>query len=80
MASTTRPAIRTIRSSKPAAKPSRERAARKIVAILEDQMTEMGLTEEEKSQKTAEFAAFVRDVVSSHAKQQEQPRSADSQG
>jgi len=50
-------------------------AARKIVAILEDQMTEKGLTEEEKNQKTAEFAAFVSDVVSSHAKHSKQLRS-----
>jgi hypothetical protein len=80
MASKARPAIRTIRSSKSTLKGPRASAARKIVAILEDQMTEMGLTEEEKNQKTAEFAAFVKDAVSAHAKQPKQPRSASLQG
>jgi hypothetical protein len=35
----------------------------KIVAILEDQMTDMGLNEEEKNAKTAELIAFVSDAV-----------------
>jgi len=75
MASATRPHIQAIRSLQPPVNLSREMAARKIVAILEDQMTEKGLTEEEKNQKTAEFAAFVSDVVSSHAKHSKQLRS-----
>ena len=75
MASATRPRIQAIHSLQSPVNSSREMAARKIVTILEDQMTEMGLTEEEKNQKTAEFAAFVSDVVSSHAKQPEQLRS-----
>jgi len=36
---------------------------RKIARILEDQMTDMGLNEEEKNAKTAELVAFVSDVV-----------------
>jgi len=65
MVSTARPRIRTIHSSKPAAKPSREQALRKIAGILEDQMTDMGLNEEEKNAKTAELVAFVSDAVTS---------------
>jgi hypothetical protein len=58
---------------------SRESALRKIAAIVEDQMTEMGLTEAEKNAKTAELVAFVNDVVTSKlapdAKQPKQPHS-----
>lgn len=72
MASATRPHIRMIRSRKPAVKPSRECSLRKIVAILENQMTDMGLSEEEKNAKTAELVASVSDAVTSklapHAK------------
>jgi hypothetical protein len=65
MASATRPHIRTVGSRKLAVKPSRESALRAIVAILEDQMTEMGLNEEEKNAKTAELVASVSDAVTS---------------
>lgn len=72
MASATRPQIRTIRSRTLATKPSREIALQEIVTILEDQMTEMGLNEEEKNAKTAELVASVSDAVTSklapHAK------------
>jgi len=51
-----------------------------IVAILEDQMTDMGLNEEEKNAKTAELIASVSDAVTSklvpHAKHLTQIRSA----
>jgi hypothetical protein len=63
MASATQPHIRMIRSRKPAVKPSRDSALHSIVAILEDQMTDMGLNEEEKNAKTAELIAFVSDAV-----------------
>jgi hypothetical protein len=46
-------------------KPSRESALQAIVTILEDQMTEMGLSEEEKNAKTAELIASVSDSVTS---------------
>jgi hypothetical protein len=59
MASATRPHIRMIRSRKPAGRPSRESALKTIVAILEDQMTDMGLNEEEKNAKVALFASLV---------------------
>lgn len=65
MASTARPPIRTIRSRRPAPKPSREEALRKIAGILEDQMTDMGFSEEEKNAKTAELVDFVSDTVTS---------------
>jgi hypothetical protein len=76
MATAARPRIRPNRPQKAAAPSSAESSARKIVAILEDQMAEMGLTEEEKNRKTAELAAFVKDAVSSHAKQHKPRRSA----
>jgi len=51
----------------------REAALRKIAVIFEDQMTSMGLNEEEKNAKTAEFVAYVNDAVRAkpapHAKQ-----------
>lgn len=54
----------------------KEAALRKIASILEEQMTAMGLSEEEKNSKTAELVSFVSDAVTSklspHAKQQEQ--------
>lgn len=79
MASTARPAIRTIRPNKRATKPSRDRGLRKIARILEDQMTDLGLSEEEKNAKTAELVAFVSDAVSSklapHAKRSKLPHS-----
>jgi hypothetical protein len=60
--------------------PSREDALRKIAAIVEDQMTEMGLSEEEKNAKTAEFVAFVSDVVASKlAPDAKQPRQSHSE-
>ena len=65
MASATQPHIRMIRSRKPAVKPSRDSALHSIVAILEDQMTDMGLNEEEKDAKTAELVSFVSDAVTS---------------
>ena len=72
MASAARSQIRTIRSRKPAVRTSRESSLQKIVAILEDQMTDMGLSEEEKNAKTAELVASVSDAVTSklapHAK------------
>jgi len=43
----------------------REAALRKIAVIFEEQMTSMGLTEEEKNARVAEFAAFVDSRVSS---------------
>ena len=51
--------------------PKRDIAMRKITAILEEQMTSLGLTEEEKNAKIAEFAEFVDSKVSSapHSKQ-----------
>ena len=72
MASPTRTHIRTVGSRKLTVKPSRESALQAIVAILEDQMTDMGLNEEEKNVKTAELVASVSDAVTSklapHAK------------
>ena len=65
MASATRPRIRTAGSRRLAVKPSRELALQKIVAILEDQMTDMGLTEEEKNAKTAELVESVSEAVTS---------------
>jgi hypothetical protein len=65
MASATRPHLRAAGSRKLAVKPSRERALQKIVAILEDQMTDKGLSEEEKNAKTAELVASVSDAVTS---------------
>jgi hypothetical protein len=41
----------------------REAALRKIAVIFEEQMTSLGLCEEEKNAKTAEFVAFVNDAV-----------------
>ena len=79
MASTARPSIRTIRSAKPKAKPSREEALRRIARILEDQMTDLRLSEEEKNAKTAELVAFVSDATASklapRAKHSKQPHS-----
>ena len=46
-------------------KSSREGALQSIVAILEDQMSEMGLNEVEKNAKTAELVSFVSDAVTS---------------
>ena len=43
----------------------REAALRKIAVIFEEQMTSMGLNEEEKNARVAEFAAFVDSRVSS---------------
>jgi hypothetical protein len=61
------------------AEAKREAALRKITAILEEQMTSLGLNEEEKNGKTAELVAFVSHAVSAklapRAKQQEQPHS-----
>jgi hypothetical protein len=59
------------------AESKREAGLRKIAAILEEQMTSMGLSEEEKNAKTAELVAFVSDAVSEklvpHATQSKQP-------
>jgi hypothetical protein len=63
MASATRPRIQAIRSHKPTVKPSRESALRKIAVILEDQMTDMGLTEAEKNAKVALFVSMVDEEV-----------------
>ncbi len=63
MASAAPSRIRTSRSPKPAVEPSREAALRTIARILEDQMTDMGLSEEEKNAKTALFAAMVDEKV-----------------
>jgi hypothetical protein len=80
MASATRSHIRTAGSRRLAVNPSRELALQSIVAILEDQMTDMGLTEEEKNAKTAELVASVSDAVTSKfapsAKPLTRPRSA----
>jgi hypothetical protein len=46
-----------------AAEVKREAALRKIAVIFEEQMTSIGLNEEEKNAKTAEFAAYVNDAV-----------------
>jgi hypothetical protein len=59
MASATRPHIRAIGPRAQVVKPSRESALQAIAAILEDQMTEMGLTEAEKNAKVALFASLV---------------------
>jgi hypothetical protein len=57
----------------------REAALRKIAAILEEQMTSLGLSEDEKNAKAVELVAFVSDAVSAKlappAKQQERPHS-----
>jgi len=45
------------------AEAKREAALRKIAAILEEQMTSLGLSEEEKNAKTAELVAFVSDAL-----------------
>jgi hypothetical protein len=42
----------------------REAALRKIAVIFEEQMTSLGLNEEEKNAKTAELVAFVSEAVS----------------
>lgn len=80
MATQARTRVQTVRSSKPQAKPTREQALRKIAEILEGQMTDMGLSEQEKNAKTAELAAFVSDAVTSKlapdAKQPKQLHSA----
>jgi hypothetical protein len=47
-----------------AAEVKREAALRKIANIFEEQMTSMGLNEEEKNAKTAELVAFVSEAVS----------------
>ena len=65
MASATRTHLRAVGSGDPVMKSSRESALQAIVAILEDQMTEMGLNEEEKNAKTAELVASVSDAVTS---------------
>jgi hypothetical protein len=79
MANTARPRVQSIRSRRPAAKPSREQSLRKIARILEDQMTDLGLNEEEKNAKTAELVAFVSDATASklapRAKRSMQPHS-----
>jgi hypothetical protein len=62
MKSNVRPFTR-LRPSK--GKPSRQKALRKLATILEDQMTENGLTEEEKNAKTADLAAFAAEVAAS---------------
>jgi len=48
-----------------APKEKREAALRKIANIFEEQMTSLGLSEEEKNARVAEFAAFVDSKVSS---------------
>lgn len=64
MASPARSQIR-VSSAKSKKKTSREDALRRIAKILEDQMTDMGLSEEEKNVKTAGLVAFVSDVAAS---------------
>ena len=64
MAGTARSRI-YVRPSKSSMRPSRKNALKKIARILEDQMTDMGLSEEEKNAKTAELVAFVSDVAAS---------------
>lgn len=54
-----------IRPSKSKGKASRQKALRKIVTILEDQMAEQGLSEEQKNAKTADLAAFASEVAAS---------------
>lgn len=44
---------------------SRRSALKKLAGILEDQMTDMGLSEEEKNFKTANLVAFVGQVAAS---------------
>jgi len=85
MVSVPRPRTQSIRSRKVTVTKTlvmerREIAAQKIAALLEDQMTDMGLSEEEKNEKTAELVTFVSDAVSSRlaprAKQPKQLHSA----
>jgi hypothetical protein len=80
MATAARSRVRAIHPHKTTATPSREQALRKIARILEDQMTDMGLTEEEKNAKTAELVSFVSDAVASklapNSKPSRQPHSA----
>jgi hypothetical protein len=47
------------------AEEKREAALRKIANIFEEQMTSLGLSDEEKNARVAEFAAFVDSKVSS---------------
>ncbi len=65
MAIAARTRIRTVESRKLSVGSSRESALQSIVAILEDQMTDMGLNEEEKNAKTAELVSFVNDAATS---------------
>lgn len=62
---------------------SRRSALKKIARILEDQMTDMGLSEEKKNAKTAELVSFVSDVAASklvpHSKHSEPLRNAAAQ-
>jgi hypothetical protein len=89
MPTTTRPRIQTIRSPKLRVKISvakehqkmaRENALQEIAGILEDQMTDLGLSEKEKNRKTAELIALTSDAVFSNlapgARQPKQLRSA----
>jgi len=54
-----------IRSTEVQTSLAKKNALKKIASILEDQMTEMGLSEEEKNAKTADLIAFVGDVAAS---------------
>jgi hypothetical protein len=63
MASTARPQIRTIRPGRPVAKPSPQEALRKIAALIENHMTDEGLSEKEKNAKVALFASLVDEEI-----------------
>jgi hypothetical protein len=70
MASIARPRIQPVRSNKAKrstllASKGREAALSELAAILEDQMTEVGLSEGAKNEKTAELVAFVSATASS---------------
>jgi hypothetical protein len=70
MASIARPGIQQIRSRRAHVtvqldREKRETALNKLVTILEDQMTDVGLSEEAKNEKTAELVGFVNATVAS---------------
>lgn len=64
MGSPARSRLHQIRA-KSLVKARRDAALKNIAKILEDQMTDMGLSNEEKNAKTAELVEFVSDVASS---------------
>jgi N-acetylglucosamine kinase-like BadF-type ATPase len=73
MASTARPRILTIRSKKPKAKSSPEQSLREIAAIIEQHMTNEGLSEKEKNAKVAHFALLVDNEINEKTTQHAKP-------